>query len=102
MIVIINKGKVEVRKENGSLANFISCSSGDVVSANINNDNSLVVITTSKGKVELRKVTGQFAGGIMCNGDALDAKFSGDDIVIRTSKGKTEIRGKNGNLKRII
>jgi hypothetical protein len=52
-IIKINSGKVELRKDNGSLIRTIG--NGNAVSAGINNDQSLVVITTVNGKVEIRK-----------------------------------------------
>jgi hypothetical protein len=55
-ILKINSGKVDLRKDNGSLIRTIG--NGDAVQADINNDGSLVLITTFKGKVELRKESG--------------------------------------------
>jgi len=55
-IIKINNGKVKLRKDNGSLIRNIG--NGDAVSADINSDQSLVVITTVKGKVEIRKENG--------------------------------------------
>lgn len=51
-LIKISKGKVELRKDSGSLIRTIGNS--DAVNAVINHDGSLVLITTVKGKVELR------------------------------------------------
>ena len=90
-ILKISRGKVELRKDNGSLIRTIG--SGDAINADISNDGSLVLVTTIKGKVELRKENGALIRTIG-NGDATNAKFSGNDIVILTNKGKTELRKK--------
>ena len=55
-ILKINSGKVELRKDNGSLIRTIG--NGDAIQADINTDGSLVLITTGRGKVELRKESG--------------------------------------------
>ncbi len=98
-ILKINGGKVEIRKDNGSLVRTIG--NGDAVSADFNHDQTLVVITTSKGKVEIRKENGSLVRTIG-NGDATSAKWYGDDIAITTNKGKTELRKENGSLIRTM
>ena len=98
-ILKINSGKVELRKENGSLIRTIG--SGDAISADINCDQSLVVITTVKGKVEIRKENGSLVRTIG-NGDATNAKWYGSEIAVTTNKGKTELRKENGSLIRTI
>ena len=94
-----SNGKVELRKDNGSLIRTIG--SGDAINADINNDGTLIVVTTVKGKVELRKDNGLLER-VIVSADALNAKFSGIDIQVITSKGKTELRRVNGSLIRII
>ncbi|MEY4860305.1 MAG: hypothetical protein RL059_4 [Bacteroidota bacterium] len=98
-ILKINNGKVELRKDSGSLIRTIG--NGDAINADINNDGSLILVTTIKGKVELRKDSGSLIRSIG-NGDATNAKFSGSDILVNTSKGKTELRKESGSLIRII
>jgi hypothetical protein len=98
-ILKINKGKVELPKDNGSLIRTIG--NGDAVDADINRDGSLVLIITVRGKVELRKDNGSLIR-TMGNGDATSAKFSGNDILITTSKAKTELRKESGAIIRII
>jgi hypothetical protein len=98
-ILKINNGKVELRKDNGSLIRIIG--NGDAVNADINDDGSLILITTVRGKVELRKENGSFIRSIGI-GDATSAKFSGKDILVTTNKGKTELRKESGALIRII
>ena len=98
-ILKINHGKVELRKDNDSLIRIIG--NGDAINADINNDASLILITTVRGKVELRKENGSFIRSIGY-GDAISAKFSGKDILVTTNKGKTELRKESGALIRII
>jgi hypothetical protein len=94
-ILKINNGKVELRKDSGSLIR------SDAVNADINNVGSLILVTTVKGKVELRKESGSLIRSIG-NGDATNAKFSGSDILVTTTKGKTEVRKESGSLIRTI
>ena len=98
-ILKINNGKVELRKDSGSLIRTIG--NGDAIQADINSDGSLVLITTVRRKVELRKESGSLVR-TMGNGDATSAKFSGKDILVTTSKGKTELRKESGALIRTI
>lgn len=98
-ILQIKSGKVEIRKDNGSLIRTIG--NGDAVSADINVDQSLIAITTVNGKVEIRKENGSLIRTIG-NGDATNARWNGADIAVSTNKGKTELRKENGSLIRTI
>ena len=98
-ILKLNSGKVELRKDNGSLIRIVG--NGDAINADINDDCSLILITTVRGKVELRKENGSYIRAIG-NGDAISAKFSGKDILVTTNKGKTELRKESGALIRTI
>ena len=98
-ILQIKSGKIEIRKDNGSLIRTIG--NGDAIAANFNIDQSLIVITTVRGKVEIRKENGSLIRTIG-NGDATDARWHGSDIAISTTKGKTELRKENGSLIRTI
>ena len=98
-ILKINNGKVELRKDNGSLVRTIG--NGDAISADLNSDQSLVVITTNKGKVEIRKENGSLVRTIG-NNDATNAKWYGSEIAVTTVKGKTELRKENGSLIRTM
>lgn len=98
-ILIIKSGKVEVRKDNGSLIRTIG--NGDALTADFNQDQTLVVITTIKGKVEIRKENGSLVRTIG-NGDATGARWYGSDLAVTTNKGKTELRKENGSLIRTI
>ena len=98
-ILKINRGKVELRKDNGSLIRTIG--NGDAISADINTDQSLVVITTVKGKVEVRKENGSLVRNVG-NGDATNAKWYGNEVAVTTNKGKTELMKENGSLIRTI
>ena len=59
------------------------------------------ILKVNNGKVELRKDNGVLIRTIG-NGDATNAKFSGNDILVSTNKGKTELRKENGALIRTI
>jgi uncharacterized cupin superfamily protein len=98
-ILIIKNGKVEIRKENGSLIRAIG--NGDAISADFNINQSLIVVTTLKGKVEIRRENGSLVRAIG-NGDATNAKWYGSDVAITTNKGKTELRKENGSLIRTL
>ena len=98
-ILKLNNGKVEIRKDNGSLVSTIG--SGDAVFADFNAAQTLVLITTAKGKVEIRKINGSLDKTV-CNSEATSARWHGDDVAISTTKGKTEIRKANGSLIRTI
>ena len=98
-ILQIKSGKIEIRKDNGSLVRNIG--NGDALTADFNSDQSLVAITTIHGKVEIRKENGSLVRTIG-NGDATNARWHGTDIAITSSKGKTEIRKENGSLIRTI
>jgi len=49
VIKIKGRGMVELRKDNGSLIRILG--NGDAVDADINNDGSLILVTTVRGKV---------------------------------------------------
>ena len=93
-ILQIKSGKVEIRKDSGSLIRTIG--NGDAISADFNADQSLVVITTIKGKVEIRREN--VLVRVIGNSDAINAKWYGPDIAITSNKGKTELRKENGSL----
>jgi len=98
-ILKINRGRVELRNDSGSLIRAIG--NGDAIGADINSDGTLVLITTVRGKVELRKESGSFVRTIFST-DAKTAIFSGNEIVVTTNKGKTELRKESGALIRTI
>lgn len=99
LMAIVNKGKVELRKDSGSFVRSIG--HGDAVSADVNHDQTLVLITTIKGKVELLKESGSFLRTIG-HSDAVEARFQGNDIVVRTQKGKTELWKESGSFIRTL
>jgi len=98
-ILQIKNGKVDIRKDNGSLVRTIG--SGDAIAADFNGDQSLVVITTIKGKVEIHKENGSLVRTIG-NGDATNTRWYGSDIAVTTNKGKTELRKESGSLIRTL
>jgi len=95
-ILILKNGKVEIRNVNGTMVATIG--NGDVIFADFNDDQTLIVITTSKGKVEIRKPNGTIVSSSIGNGDATGARWYGNEIAISTKDGKTEIRNINGSI----
>jgi len=98
-IVKVTNGKVELRKDSGSIIRTI-VSSG-AVDADINNDGSLILVTTANGKVELRKESGSIVRTIVST-NAKNAKFSGTEILVNLTNGKTELRKESGSLIRTL
>lgn len=99
IVQIKSGGKVELRKDSGSLICTILDSGA--VFADLNSDQTLVLITRSNGKVELRKSNGSLVRTIVDRG-AVQSRFSGKDILVTTDKGKTELRKENGSFIRTI
>ena len=86
-ILKVNKGRVEVLETNGR---FVRAFGDKVISADISNDQTLVLLTTTIGRVELRKIDGYFVKKIG-NINATNAKWVGDDIAITTNIGRVEL-----------
>ena len=74
-ILKIVNNKIELRTDKGSFIRYIG--SSDSIHADINNNGTLILITTSKGIVELRKENGSFVR-VIGNSNASFAKFSGN------------------------
>lgn len=66
-ILQLKSGKIEIRKDNGSLIRTIG--DGKAVTAEFNADQTLIAVTTVKGKIEIRKDNGTLVRTIG-NGDA--------------------------------
>lgn len=98
-IVTVKKGKVELRNDNGTV---IRTFGRDAVNANLNANQSLVVVVTEKGKVELYKADNGSMIRSFGNGDAVSATWTGKDIAVQIQSGKTEIRSESGTLIRTI
>ena len=92
-ILKINNGKAELRTVTGS---FIRTIADHVVAAELNTDQTLILVTTSQGKVELRKESGSFIRTITDH--ATNAKFVGADIVITKDNRKMELRKESGSF----
>ena len=97
--LIINRGRVELHREDGTLARTIRNS--DAFFADINTKNSLILVTTSNGRVELRTESGLLIRNIG-DDNALIAKFSSENILVSTCKGIIEVRDMRGALIRLI
>ncbi len=70
-ILKIVNGRVEIRKDNGSVIRTIG--NGDCIAADFNNDQSLILITTKSGRVEIIKENGTIVRSFG-NCDAINAK----------------------------
>lgn len=60
----------------------------------------IFLVTSLNGKVDTRDSGGNHIRTITDN--AIEARFSGADLIIRKNDGKTEVRDLVGNLKRYI
>ncbi len=98
-ILKLVNGKLELRKDSGTLIRTI-INSG-VIDADLNNEATMVLITTDKGKVELRKESGTLIRTILSSG-AKGCKFSDKDLLIHLTNGKSELRKESGTLIRRI
>jgi hypothetical protein len=98
-IIKIKDGKISIVNERG-IALFPTFGK-DVISAFYNDKQDLVVATLSNGKVELLSERGLIKKTVI-NSGAVNARFSGEDLIVETNKGKTEIRSQTGLLKRTI
>ena len=84
MLVKITNGKVELRKENGALVRTIVIS--HAIDADLNKDETLVLVTLDNGKVELRKENGALVRTIVIS-HAVKARFNNSDIAITLDNG---------------
>ncbi len=98
-ILKLVNGKLELRKDSGSLVRTLA--SSGVIDADLNNSGTLVLITTDKGKIELRKESGSLIRTITSSGGK-SGKFSGENLVISLTNGKTELRKESGSLIRTL
>lgn len=99
MILKLDGGKVELLKDNGSYVRTIV--SSKAVDADLNNNETLIVITYLDGKVELRKENGSYVRTIVSS-KAKRARFQGSDIAVTLDSGKIELRKENGSYIRTI
>ncbi len=97
--LVIEGGKVELHKDNGSFIRKIG--DNNVFYADINKDGSKVLITTFKGNVELRSDEGSFIRTIG-DGNALLARFTTEGIMVTTCKSKIELRNENGEFLHLV
>jgi hypothetical protein len=63
----------------------------DIVYADLNNDENLILITNDTGKVELREISGKFIRNIG-EGNTHIAKWLGNHVALVNDKGVTEYR----------
>ena len=98
-ILKLTNGKLELRKDNGSLIRTLA--SSGVIDADLNNNGTLVLITTDKGKVELRKESGSLIRTITSS-EKKSGRFNSENLVISLTNGKTELRKESGSLIRTL
>lgn len=95
--VTVNNGKVEITKDGQPVGVM---GHGEIICAEYNTDQSLILCVTDQGKVELRKENGSVHKSVATN--AVYATFEGNDVLVTTMKGKVELRKENGNLIKVI
>ena len=98
VIAKIKNGKVEIINERNILQHSFG---SNVIEAFLNDTQDKVVITFTSGKVDITNVRGILIKTIVNTG-AVNARFSGDEIIVETQKGKTEIRSQTGVLKKTV
>jgi|APDOM4702015159_1054818.scaffolds.fasta_scaffold03923_3 hypothetical protein len=95
--VLVNNGKAEIQKDGITVSSF---GHGEIICAEFNSDQSLILCVTDQGKVELRKENGSVHKSVATN--AVYATFEGHDVMVTTMKGKVELRKENGNLIKVL
>jgi hypothetical protein len=95
--VIVNNGKAEIQKDGQTVS---SIGHGEIICAEFNHDQSLILCVTDQGKVELRKENGSVHKSVATN--AVYATFEGHDVLVTTMKGKLELRKENGSLLKVV
>lgn len=95
--VTVNNGKAEIIR-NGQTVGVMG--HGEIICAEFNPDQSLILCVTDQGKVELRKDNGSVHKSIATN--AVYATFEGNDVLVTTMKGKVELRKENGSLIKVV
>jgi len=93
--VRVKNGKVELRDERDVLIRKLG--NGTNVSAELNSDGSLLLMTTIWGRVELRNDIGSILKTIVFR-RARSANFLGNNILITRNNGKSELRKVDGTL----
>ncbi|UYW02138.1 hypothetical protein K5I29_04350 [Flavobacterium agricola] len=97
---------VEVKVIKGQLCMFKDAVlqyklGSDMVYAELNNTEDLVLVTKDSGEVELRAITGKIIRKIG-NGNTHIAKWLGSDITLMDSKGNIDYRGKENSLLSVL
>lgn len=93
----IKNEKVEIRNTNGSLVRTIG---SNVVSADINSNQTLIAMVLSNGKVEIRNDNGSLVRTF--DAKASSIKWYGMELLITTKANKSELRTEIGTLIRNI
>lgn len=100
-VLKVNKSKVEIYKSNGSYVRTIAVGRGNIVFADFNLDQSLVLITYDTGKVEIFKENGSYVRAVG-KSDATMARWNGKEIMIQRKNGRAELYKENGSYIRSI
>lgn len=99
MILKNDHGKLELRKDSGSLVCTIARS--HVADADLNDEETHVAVVYDDGKCEILKINGNLERTIVQR-RAVRVRWNGDDVAIGLDNGRTELRKMNGNLIRTI
>jgi len=95
--IVLKNGKAEIQKD-GQTVSILG--HGEIICAEYNADQSLILCVTDQGKVELRKENGSVHKSVATN--AAYATFEGHDVLVTTMKGKVELRKENGSLLKVV
>jgi hypothetical protein len=93
-VIKIDNGQVAIYHDNGNLEGILSVT--DVRSAAFSPDESLILVTQNNGYVMLHNRNSYNHEGIVVT-NAIDAKWSGDDIAVTHQDGRVVLYAKNGN-----
>lgn len=95
-IIKLRNGRAEIITENGSYMGYYGY--GNVIAANFNHDQTLMLLTYASGRVELRKSPNTIVVTYNAS-NAIDAKWhKNNEILIYRADGKIERRKLNGTI----
>lgn len=98
-VLKLERGRVKIYRTNGVYLRYIG--RDNAVSADFNQDQSLVAITYLNGKVEIYRDNGVYLRQIG-HGDAVQARWAGNEIMITRKNGRVELYRDNGSYIRSI
>lgn len=95
-IIRMDGNTVQLLENSGGLIRTIT---NEAVAAQLSPDESRVLVVNRSGKAQLWDSRGNH---LMDLGRAVDARFSGDQMLIETPSGSTEVLDSRGNLLRTL